>query len=226
MRIVVRSVFVVGMLVGGACFEDSPPVADSGPDNCTEGTEGCPCIDSECVGELVCLSNTCVDPDSNTGTADGSGQSATGPVATSEPGTGTSGADGATTTTDDGPPPPPDTGEPPGDLPPGATCHPLDDQCGPGLACVGLGMNLEMFCTEPGPLVAGDECGDDATVICDAGLLCIVADSFAACNGVGCCAEICDVNNDDCPGSLFCDPFYPADKSPDYADVGICVDFE
>ena len=28
---------------------------------CVDGTEGCPCIEGACVGELTCLSNTCVD---------------------------------------------------------------------------------------------------------------------------------------------------------------------
>lgn len=201
-----------------SCFEDSPPVADSGPaattDGCADGTEGCPCIEDECVGELVCLSDTCVDPG---GTGEDSGRATgmdSGPIATGD-------VTGASETAD--PPEPPMTGGV-GMLPPGADCHPLDDQCMPGLACVGLA-EFSMFCDEPGPLNPGDECGDPLG--CGPLQLCIAASAFENCNGIGCCAPICDVSqgNRQCGSPSVCDPFYPRGKAPGYADVGVCVDF-
>lgn len=47
------SVFAIGLLAGISCVEE---------DDCTPGSEGCPCSDGVCLVGLTCLSNYCVDP--------------------------------------------------------------------------------------------------------------------------------------------------------------------
>ncbi|MEX1363661.1 MAG: hypothetical protein AB1Z98_11065 [Nannocystaceae bacterium] len=204
------------VLCASACFEDAPPVDDgsatpsTGPE-CAAGTEGCPCLEDDCVGELMCLSNVCVDPSTTTGPTDPTSDSS------------------ATTAADDtGPMSDVDTGPPPmttgsGGLPPGAACDPLFDECELGVACIGL-EESGFVCIEPGDGGLGDACEG---FTCAAGLLCIAADAFVSCSGLGCCAELCDFSKlDGCPADQFCEPFYvPGMAPPGYDDVGICVDF-
>ncbi len=206
MRWTLTLTFMSALCMGG-CFEDSKPVdtaAESGSE-CTDGTEGCPCIDGACIGDLSCLSNTCVD-------ASASGDSAedTGP-------------DDSADSVDSGPPM---TSDSSGELPPGAQCDPLLDECEVGFSCVGPGAD-GFYCEVHGDTPAGQPClmvGD-----CGAHLVCIFAGQFSDCAGEYCCTGFCDLYDPDvefyCPSGFFCEPYFLKDKVPGYEHVGVCVEF-
>lgn len=221
-----RRILALGswLIAVGGCFEESDPVDETGAnpssgEECTPGTESCPCIDGGCVNDLVCLSNVCVDAGSTSATTeDPETTSATsGPSTTSvdtTPMTSTSGP------LDEGPV----TSDSSGGLPAGAPCDPFVDECQAGLACVGIDM-AGLVCDVPGEGAQYDDC-QQAT--CGAGLLCIQADAVGMCNSmVACCTTMCDVNDGGmgaCPTGLVCEPFYPPMQAPPgYEAVGICV---
>jgi len=109
-----------------------------------------------------------------------------------------------------------------GGLPQGAPCDPIDDECEPGLSCVGF-VEDGIVCDLPGPASQGDSCD---VVTCGPGLVCILEDAFNDCLPAGgCCTEFCDLFGPEmCPGDLFCDPFYPPMfRPPGYEHLGICV---
>ncbi len=205
------------LFVATACFENTPPIGDTGS-QCTDGTEGCPCIDGECVGALMCLSSVCVDPMSNDDTTSGNATTAsnttttdTGPGTTASDDTEVSGdvSDSSTTTSGgDG-------------IPNGQNCDPLDDLCDESLACVGIDAE-GLFCTRPGSSGLGEECAGP----CAAGLVCMGATEFTDCDfPTGCCAAVCSVFNDStCPPTLFCVAVYQPGSTPDgYEHVGVCI---
>ncbi|MEM7155343.1 MAG: hypothetical protein AAF799_21015 [Myxococcota bacterium] len=204
----------VSILWTSACFEDAPPAppmmdggnADTSESDCSPGAEGCECLEGECVGELSCLSNVCVDA------------SATG-VATTTADEGT-GEESDTGSVDEGPA---ETGSPTtgGTLPVDAPCNPTDDQCAPGLTCNSPGLD-GFVCAEPGPTAANEPCGDTT---CSTGLICYDSETFD-CGGIGCCTGFCDVDSPDgwCPAGFSCEAFYPGAKAPPgYEHVGVCV---
>jgi hypothetical protein len=80
-----RSPLLFALLTSAAC---GPQASDADP-----GRETGACIESECLGDLVCLSDVCVDPSATTAT------SGSGPAVTGE------GSGGADSTGDSGPPP-------------------------------------------------------------------------------------------------------------------------
>lgn len=213
-------------LLGGACFEDTNPVDETGAmqstgEECIAGTEGCPCIEGSCVGELACLSNVCVDPGSTSAaTSEATSEGTT----TTTPETSTS-ATTTPTTLDEGPldEGPPMTSDAGGDLPQGAQCDPFFDLCAMGLGCVGLDQS-GFVCDVPGPGQQNEACDNEA---CGLGLLCMQADVLAMCNSmVACCSALCDFNggSDQCPTGLVCQEFYPPMKAPPgYEHVGVCV---
>ncbi|MCH9686044.1 MAG: hypothetical protein K0V04_31705 [Deltaproteobacteria bacterium] len=198
-----------------ACFENSPPVEGDTESGCTAGTESCPCIDNECVGELMCLSNVCVDTIPG---ADSTGVGATGPGSSSD---GTTRADVSTSGSVTDTRPMTSSG---GDrIPSGEYCDPLVDLCEDGVACVGMD-ELGFFCAEPGPASQYDPCTGDE---CGPGLLCVEPGAVTACGGM-CCSDLCDLFSElperQCPKPLFCLPVYPPGDAPlGYEHVGVCV---
>lgn len=215
-------------LLGGACFEDTNPVDETGAmqstgEECIAGTEGCPCIEGSCVGELACLSNVCVDAGS-TSAATGEATSEGTTTTTTTPETSTS-ATTTPTTLDEGPldEGPPMTSDAAGGLPQGAQCDPFFDLCDIGLGCVGLDQS-GFVCDVPGPGQQNEPCDNEA---CGLGLLCMQAEVLAMCNSmVACCSALCDLNggSDQCPTGLVCQELYPPMKAPPgYEHVGVCV---
>lgn len=222
MRWFVTSILLLP-LAASACFEDAPPGTTSGPaasseGECTAGTEGCACIEGSCIDGLTCLSNTCVDPGADSGgttsnppmTADSTSSGGASTSIDTMPETDEDAVDSGPLTTNGG------------SLPKGALCDPIDDECEPGLSCVGFAKD-GIACDLPGPASQGEPCDVSS---CGPGLVCIVEDAFNDCLPAnGCCTEFCDLlGPETCPADLFCDPFYPSGASPPgYDHVGICV---
>jgi hypothetical protein len=220
-----RRIAALGLLalLGGACFEDSNPVDETGAmqssgEECIAGTEGCPCIEGGCVGELVCLSNVCVDAGSTSAATGETTTASTTSSATTTPETSTSTT--TPTTLEDGPAM---TSDVAGGLPPGAQCDPFFDLCDIGLGCVGLDEN-GFVCDVPGPGQQDEPCENEG---CGVGLLCMQAEVLAMCQSmVGCCSALCDLNggSDQCPTGLVCQEFYPPMQAPPgYEHVGVCI---
>jgi len=223
MRRIAALAFLVAAGIG-ACFEDTNPVDETGAmqssgQECILGTEGCPCIEGGCVGDLECLSNVCVDAG---GTSEASGATSSNPTTSV-----------GATSLDEGPvmeegpvvdegPVTTDVG---GGLPQGAPCDPFLDLCEPGLACVGVD-ETGFFCELPGPFGPFEPCEGST---CGPGLLCVQAEGIDACVAqglAGCCTFLCNVVDGgfECPPELVCEPFYPAMSAPPgYDHVGICV---
>ncbi len=225
-----RRIAVLGLLAafGGACFEDTAPVGETGAahssgDECIAGTEGCPCIDGACVGELECLSSVCVDAGSTSAaSADGSTSSATSSATSSNTVTSTPPLDEGPL--DEGPlDEGPVTTSMGGGLPQGAPCDPFFDQCEMTLACVGLDM-AGLVCDAPGPGTQYEACDQEA---CGPGLLCMQASAVGGmCQSmVACCSAMCDLSGEGlCPTGLVCEPFYPLMSAPPgYEHIGVCV---
>lgn len=77
-----------------ACNDGNPQLSASG--DCPGGSQGCPCVNDQCYGTLLCLGNTCIDP----GGADGpspASEPPTGEPSTSESPTGEPPTTGTTT---------------------------------------------------------------------------------------------------------------------------------
>ena len=202
----------VSLLWTSACFEDTPPppagpgTADGMDSECSPGAEGCECLEGECVGELSCLSNVCVDAN------------ATAMTTTTAGATGGGSSSGSV---DEGPA---DTGSlttSGGDLPAGAQCDPVFDLCEAGLACIQP--DLDGFvCAEAGPVQLNEPC---SAVPCAAGLICYDGNALG-CGGNGCCTTFCDLFEPDgwCADGFVCSPFYPGAKAPPgYEHVGVCI---
>jgi hypothetical protein len=209
-------------LASGACFEDAPPVDDTGATQssgheCIAGTEGCPCIEGSCIDDLACLSNVCVDAGSTSDDTTGPGP-ATASSTSTTPETSTSNttiepgdtfADG------------PVTSDSAGGLPPGSPCDPFADLCIMGYACMGVTED-GLYCEAPGQGQQSEPC-DSPT--CDVGLVCVEVVAFNDCSGmVGCCTVMCDLTGSgDCPMGLMCTYLFDPMLVPEYAHVGVCV---
>jgi hypothetical protein len=106
-----------------------------------------------------------------------------------------------------------------------ATCDPLVQDCGEGLACfwANNGFNC-IFTTQDIPL--GEPCGyiND----CVAGLICLDATVLPSCGGSACCGSFCDTaDTDNCdslvPGTE-CTAFFEMGMAPPgYENVGVCI---
>lgn len=227
---------LVSILHASACFEDAEPVADGGTASgsageCVDGTEGCPCIDGQCVGALTCLSDVCVDagatgPDPTGGADSGSTSSNSTSDST------TSMMDTRGVDVDVGPDtlPPMTTSDSSGELGPGDPCDPIDVLCERDLACVGYGPE-GFFCEPAGGGAPGEPCFEPQE--CGYFTACVPSQAFTdgMCpDGFGCCTPVCDLfdpqGGNACPEGQLCDPYYNDQQMPvrGYEHVGICVD--
>ncbi len=207
-------------LSGSACFEDSSPVetgetASSGAE-CIDGTEGCPCIEGACVGELTCLSNTCVDAGATSNPTTGATTNMT--ISTSsedvmDDGSVEVGPSGPPMTTND-------SGTEPGDA-----CDPIYQPCDFDLHCV-LTPDQFFICDYPGPVGPSDGCSD---LECGPQLVCIQSEAFFECldGSFGCCTTWCDLFGEEsfCPDDQICLPPYGLSQPPipGFEHVGVCV---
>lgn len=206
-------------LSGTACFEDSSPVetgetASSGAE-CIDGTEGCPCIEGACVGELTCLSNTCVDtgvmPTTTTGATTTMTISTSSEDVMDDDSVGV-GPSGPMTTGDSG-------------SQPGDACDPLYQPCESDLHCV-LTPDQFFICDYPGPVGPYEGC---SRLECGPLLVCIQTTAFTDCaDGFrGCCTRWCDLFEPGafCPNAEICMPPYGIERPPipGFEHVGVCV---
>lgn len=224
---------LVSILHTSACFEDASPVADGGTASdtsgeCVDGTEGCPCIDGQCVGALACLSNVCVDTGATGPDPTGADSGSTGSNSTSSNST-TNAMDTIGPDVDVGPDtlPPMSTGME--ELGPGDPCDPIYVFCERDLACVGYGP--EGFICEPaGGGAPGEPCFEPQE--CGYYTACVPAEAFDnnCPEGFGCCTPVCDLfdpegGNGACNDGQFCDPYFNDQNMPlpGYEHVGVCV---
>ncbi|HEY8376364.1 MAG TPA: hypothetical protein VIK91_07745 [Nannocystis sp.] len=91
-----------------------PGWSTANPQDPPPGSETQPCVDGQCLGDLVCLSNVCVDPGGQPTTGETSTGGTTGGAMTSEP---TTGGPATSSPATDGPA----TGDPATSGPPGTT---------------------------------------------------------------------------------------------------------
>jgi hypothetical protein len=103
-----------------------------------------------------------------------------------------------------------------------ATCDPLLQDCGAGLACFWAVSNFNcIFTTDVLP--TGEPCGyiND----CAPGNYCADAANLPACNGSACCASFCDLTDPTCTvADTECVTFFEEGMAPPgYEDVGVCL---
>lgn len=220
-----RQILALGSLLAalGGCFEDSDPVDETGAmqssgEECTPGTESCPCIEGGCVNDLVCLSNVCVDAGSTSAATTNEPETST-TAATSTSGPATTSVDTTPMTSTSGPlDEGPVTSDVGGDLPAGSHCDPFFDLCATDLDCNGVGME-ELVCSMPGLGEQNVPCDQSS---CAAEFLCTYG--LAMCMSEYCCAALCDLTQDgECSTGLTCTPFYPMGAPLGYEHVGVCV---
>jgi len=219
-----RNILALGLslVAAGGCFEETNPVDETGAmqsstgEECIAGTEGCPCIEGECVSGLECFSNICVDAGATSMTTDE--PETTSATSTTGPSTTTVGTT-PMTSTDEGPlDEGPMTSDAGGDLPAGSQCDPFFDMCAMGLDCNGVGME-QLVCSTPG---LGEQNVPCDKIVCAAEFLCTYG--LATCMSESCCAALCDLTLDgECAAGLDCTPFYPMGAPLGYEHVGVCV---
>ncbi len=113
-----------------------------------------------------------------------------------------------------------------------AVCDPILQNCDEGLGCypVDGAYQCAPVASERGAGNSGEDCGFINE--CDAGLTCVNPDVRSDCSAEagGCCTELCDVRERDCPPGLDCVPWYerfppfPTNLPRHLENVGICVD--
>ena len=104
------------------------------------------------------------------------------------------------------------------------TCDPLLQDCAAGLACFFDGGSFTCIFTIQN-IPAGEPCGfiND----CAAGLVCLDAEPFPACEGSACCSPFCDISLGDgqceaVPGTS-CVSFFEEGMAWGYEQVGVCI---
>jgi hypothetical protein len=103
-------------------------------------------------------------------------------------------------------------------------CDPLQQDCGPGLACYHWGSTnfFCMFTTQDIPL--GEPCGffND----CAGGLVCLPAEVLPNCESSTCCVSYCSLMDGAACLQMGteCSAFFEEGTAPpDYEDVGVCI---
>lgn len=106
------------------------------------------------------------------------------------------------------------------------TCDPLEQGCGPGLACYWAINDFNcIFTTEDIPI--GEPCGfiND----CAPGLACLTAELVPGCGGSACCSAFCDLELGDQPcvdalPGTGCVAFFEMDMAPPgHETLGVCI---
>ena len=218
-----RKILALGLLLMAGCFEEANPVDETGAmqssgEEFVAGTEGCPCIEGECVSGLECFSNVCVDAGGTSMATEGLDTTSS-VTSTTEPSTTVSTMPMTSSMTTDEPldegPVTTDVG---GDLPAGSPCDPFVDLCAPDLVCNGVDV-AGLSCVTPG---VGEQDYPCEMSTCSPGYLCTYG--LSSCMTRQCCAALCDLNGmGECDPGLMCRPFYPMGMAPmGYEHVGVC----
>jgi hypothetical protein len=102
-------------------------------------------------------------------------------------------------------------------------CHPLLDDCGPGLGCYPHG--AEFVCLLAGDAIVPSEC--EIVNDCIPGMFCAHASLSPGCRHDRCCAQLCDASSgiEQClaPGTT-CTALPDPPPSPNWENVGLCSD--
>ena len=103
-------------------------------------------------------------------------------------------------------------------------CSPLAQDCGKGQGCYAIGD--EWACAPDASGTFGGY-GSPCEFVngCDPGYLCLNQAAVPGCESVGCCSDICDLNDPVCLGEargLSCQP-WDEDPAPDLSNVGVCA---
>ncbi|PRP92800.1 hypothetical protein ENSA5_47130 [Enhygromyxa salina] len=106
------------------------------------------------------------------------------------------------------------------------SCHPLLQGCLAESSCVWGGTDFWCVTGSGNDAGSGEECA--LVNDCAVGLDCVDSSVIPGCQGVGCCADYCDITEPDTceqaiPGTQ-CTAFFAMDAAPEgYEDVGLCV---
>lgn len=102
-----------------------------------------------------------------------------------------------------------------------ATCDPLLQDCGDGLACFWGNNDFQcIFTTQE--FATGEPCGyiND----CAPGNTCLNADVLPDCQGAACCGSFCDLADPLCGAGTECAAFFEEGMAPPgYEQVGVCI---
>ena len=105
-----------------------------------------------------------------------------------------------------------------------APCDPLAQDCHEGQGCY---WDWTFECIPDGSAdvgAAGDSC--DFTAECDPGNQCVNAEHYPGCEGFGCCATLCDLDDPmpPCLPDHACVPFFDRGTAPpEYEHIGVCL---
>jgi hypothetical protein len=234
--------FVLGCFTPTANDDDELGDTEATEGECPVGSEACPCTPGgACDAGLVCLSNVCVMPATDTSTSESSPET----TDTTESDTTTEGQLCGNGVIDDGEQCDgsnlggfscTDLGYPSGTLACdpvtctydatgcGTPCDPLLQDCDAGMACYYVEQGDNFLCVPTSQdIPTGEPCGfvND----CAPGNICWPADTLPFCNGSACCAAFCDLTDPVCGVmGTECVAFYGEGMAPPgYEDVGVCV---
>jgi len=102
-------------------------------------------------------------------------------------------------------------------------CKPLEQDCGPGQACLPDQPGFSCVTLQGGGTHLGlHEPCDAGSQPCDAGLVCLQVLVPGCSGGTACCVAICDMEDPQCTDDTVCEPFF-APSQMCYEDVGACV---
>ncbi|MEM6291502.1 MAG: hypothetical protein AAGA54_09565 [Myxococcota bacterium] len=103
-------------------------------------------------------------------------------------------------------------------------CDPLQQDCGPQLACYPVEYGYTCAPDASGPELGSDLSPCEFINACDAGLICAGLEVCGP-ESSSCCTPYCDLTNPDCPDGRLCQPIFESLDVPlGTEDVGFCGD--
>lgn len=102
-------------------------------------------------------------------------------------------------------------------------CHPLDQDCDDGLACMAV-FDDGFVCSVPGDGLHAEACA--SKLGCAKGLLCVNGPAVDGCQSDACCTNFCDITEmNTCEGpNEACIPYWENGMPPPgYENVGVCA---
>ncbi|MEM7158519.1 MAG: hypothetical protein AAF799_37110 [Myxococcota bacterium] len=105
-------------------------------------------------------------------------------------------------------------------------CDPLGSDCAEGQGCYPINDWWRCAPTIDDASQLGEPC--EFINGCEAGLICLSIEVFVSCEGIGCCGEVCSLDDPSCTSTApetMCAPWYEEGDAPlQLEDVGACVE--